>query len=104
MSRKRWITLGWIAAGLVLAFGLLALLSGPVAYARLATGYVAQQTCACLHVAEREMASCMSDYPADAVSQMSVTEDGDTVRASALGGVFKAEAAYEEGFGCSLRD
>ncbi len=103
MSRKRWITLGWIAAGLVLAFGLLALLGGPVAYARLATGYVAQQTCACLHVANRELASCLSDYPAEAVSHINVTQDGATVRASAFG-VFKAEAAFEDGFGCSLRD
>ncbi|MEJ0059207.1 MAG: hypothetical protein WDM79_06410 [Terricaulis sp.] len=56
--------------GVIALIGAVALgLRGPVAYARVATSYAAQQTCACLYVSGRAMASCLSDFPEDAVSQ-----------------------------------
>lgn len=100
MSRKRWIwTIGLTIAAIAIAGGAFAIRSLP-AYALIATGYVAQQTCACLHVADRALDSCMADFPADAVSNITVTTDGDRVEASALG-LFRSAAVYEEGFGCS---
>lgn len=102
MSRKRKL-------GLVLVFALVVLVIGagfaaqqPIAYARIATTYAAKQTCSCLHISGRQMESCLADFPEDARSQISVVEDGEHVRASALFGAFKAEAVYEDGFGCRV--
>jgi hypothetical protein len=108
VSRKHWL---WIVGlGVVALIGLGAFaLQGPLAYARVATAYAAQQTCACLYVSGRAMASCLADFPEDAVSQMTiVTAEGGVsahaVKVSALAGLIKAEATYDAGFGCSLVD
>ena len=73
-----------------------------VAYAQIATGYAAKTTCSCRHVSGRTMESCLGDLPADALAQVSIKEDANTVRASVLLGAISAEAQYEDGYGCRL--
>ena len=102
MSRKRWIWVGVLAIGL-LAVGAGAWASrGQVAYANIATGYAAKQTCSCLHVSGRELDSCLADFPEDARNSLTITPDGDTVRASVLFGAISTEAAYDEEYGCRI--
>lgn len=102
MSRKRWI---WLTV-LLAMLGALAVggwsMRGQFAYARIATGYAAKQTCSCLHVSGRALDSCVADFPPDARDQISVAQDGDTVRASVLFGAIGATARYEDGFGCRI--
>lgn len=102
MSRKRWIWVGVLAVGL---FGVGAgawASRGQVAYAKIATGYAAKQTCSCVHITGRSIESCMADFPTDARDSISVTQDGSTMRASVLFGAISAEAVYEEEYGCRL--
>ena len=98
--RTLWmLLLGFVAVLLVgLGFGL----RGPLAYADIATAYAAKQTCSCRMVSGRSMNSCMSDFPAEAQTQIKVAEDGPHFHASALFGAFKSDAVYEDGFGCRL--
>lgn len=76
-------------------------LKDQVAYAKVATAYGAKMVCSCLHVGEREMASCRNDFTAD-VGAVSFADDGQTTRASVLGGLVGAEARFEPGLGCTL--
>ncbi len=104
MSRKRWMWTGG-AGALALAFGLGAWsLRDDLAYAHIAAGYAAKQTCSCVHVSGRSLESCIAEFPEDARSQISVAQDGALVRASVLFGAIKAAARYEEGFGCTVAD
>jgi hypothetical protein len=104
LSRKRLIWIGALVV-LAIAFGAAAWAArGPVAYANIATGYAAKQTCSCLHVSGRTIDSCMADFPLDARGNITVTSDGDTVTASVLFGAIKAEATYEEEYGCRIVD
>lgn len=102
MLRKYWFLIG----ALVLA-GLIALavfsFRDEFAYAQIATGYAAKQTCSCVHVSGRPLEACMADYPEEA-GQISISQRGEIVRASVLFGAVSAEAAYEEGYGCALID
>ncbi|MES1197014.1 MAG: hypothetical protein ABUL55_00165 [Pseudomonadota bacterium] len=100
MGRKRWLWIGLVVAA-VIATAAVFILPRPLAYANIATGYAAQQTCACLHVAQRSLDSCMNDFPEDARGKLKITQDGNIVHASALG-VFKADARFEDGYGCRL--
>jgi hypothetical protein len=67
------------------------------------TGYVAQQTCACLFVSGRTIDSCLGDLDPLARKLISVHPGADEVTASGFA-VVTATARYEKGFGCSLRD
>jgi hypothetical protein len=67
------------------------------------TGYVAQQTCACLFVAGRTLDSCMNDLEPLARRTISVHTGDNEVNATSFG-VASATSRYEKGFGCSLRD
>jgi hypothetical protein len=75
-----------------------------VAYAHIAAGYAAKTTCSCLHVSNRSLDSCLSDLPEEARSNFTIAPDADRVRASALFGAIRAEASYEDGYGCQLLD
>lgn len=102
MGRKRWI---WVAASAAcaLAVGLtIWSFADDFAYARIATGYAAMQTCSCMHVSGRSYDACLMDFPADARSQIKMTASDERTRASVLFGAVSAEAEYEEGFGCSI--
>jgi hypothetical protein len=95
----------WVA-GISLAAVVLASaawsLRGQVAYARIATGYAAKQTCSCLHVSGRSMESCIADFPEDARSAISVKEEGDRVHASVLFGAISADAVVDGEYGCRV--
>lgn len=100
--RKRWI--GLIVLGVVA--GALALggwaARDQFAYADIATGYAAKQTCSCLYVSGRSLESCLADFPADAREAIAITQDGESVRASVLFGVFSSEAVADGEFGCRV--
>lgn len=95
------------AAVLIIVIGVAALLGwqfflkDTLAQARVAVPYGAKMVCSCRFVAERPMDSCMQDFTED-LSAVSFTEDGETIRASVLGGWIKAEASHEPGLGCTL--
>ena len=100
--RKRWIGLTALAviAG-ALAFSAWTA-RDQFAYAHIATGYAAKQTCSCLHVSGRTLESCLADFPEDAREAIAITQDGDTVRASVLFGAFSSEAVMDGEFGCRV--
>ena len=102
MSRKRWILAGVAAAALAVVAFIGVKVSDMATYGNIATGYTAQQTCACLYVSGRTLDSCKSDYPSDAVSQIRFDVTGERVRVSAGGGLFKAESTYDERYGCRI--
>lgn len=104
MSRKHWLILVAVVLAGVAAPALLWSFQDEYTYARIATGYAAKQTCSCVHVSGRALESCLADFPENAGGALSVVQDGATVRASVLFGAVRAEAAYEEGFGCELVD
>lgn len=104
MSRKRWIGVGVLAAIVFVVAGGAWASRDQVAYARIATGYAAKQTCSCLHVSGRDLDSCMSDFPEDARQQISVGQDGSRVRASVLFGAISASAVFEPEYGCRILD
>ena len=76
-------------------------LKDQVAYAEVATAYGAKMVCSCLHVAERDMASCRNDFTSD-FDAVKFSDDGRVTRASVLGGPVKSDAAFEPGLGCTL--
>jgi len=104
VSRKRWLIVIAVALAGVIVPGLIWTFQDEYAYARIATGYAAKQTCSCLHVSGRTLESCLADFPEDARGQISVTQSGDTVRASVLFGAVHAAAAFEDGYGCAIAD
>lgn len=102
MSRKRWIWLGALSLGLIAIGAIIWSLRDDYAYARIATGFAAKQTCSCLHVSGRTMDSCMTDFPEEVRDSIRITQDGESVRASVLLGAVSAEAVHEEGYGCRI--
>jgi hypothetical protein len=66
-------------------------------------GYAAQETCSCLFVSARSMASCKSDLNPMAQKFVSIRVNLDEVTATALG-ISTATSRYHKGLGCSLKD
>jgi hypothetical protein len=66
-------------------------------------GYTAQQTCACVFISGRTLASCVADLDPLAQRLLSVRLGEEEVTARAFG-MGRAVARYEAGFGCSLRN
>jgi len=104
VSRKRWMWVAGISLAAVVLASAAWSLRGQVAYAQIATGYAAKQTCSCLHVSGRSMESCIADFPEDARSAITVKQDGDRVHASVLFGAISADAAFEQEYGCRVLD
>jgi len=71
--------------------------------AHIGTGYAAQQTCACVFISHRSLASCVTDLEPLARRLVSVRVGTHEVTAHTLG-MSRTVARYEQGFGCSLRD
>ncbi len=105
MTRKRWIWFGAaVGAVLVVAIAFWAW-TGPIAYARIATGYVAQQTCACINVSNRSFDACKADFNPDDIKALTMSVTDQThVRVEVLGGLISANAVAESGYGCRLID
>ncbi|MEM6898572.1 MAG: hypothetical protein AAF583_02215 [Pseudomonadota bacterium] len=80
-------------------------LKGQLAYADIASAYVAKQTCSCRFVGERELDSCLGDFTQD-VSILDIREGGgaatQSITASALG-IVSATAVHQPGLGCVLQ-
>ena len=70
---------------------------------RIGGGYAAEQTCACIFISHRALASCMTDLDPLAQRIVSVRVGTAEVTAHTLG-LGRTVARYEQGFGCSLRD
>ena len=104
MSRKRWFWIGGLIFAAIVLSSVVWSMRDDVAYAQIATGYAAKQTCSCLHISGRPIDSCVAEFPEEARRAITLTEDGDTVRASVLFGAVSATARYEEGYGCALID
>jgi len=102
VSRKRWIWIGAPVAIILILASIGFSMRDQIAYARIATGYAAKQTCSCLNVSGRTLDSCMADFPAEARANISVAVDGDLVRASVLFGAISAEARYAADYGCAM--
>jgi hypothetical protein len=102
VSRKRWIWVGAAIAALVVLGATAWAVKDDVAYARIATGYAAKQTCSCVHLSGRGLDSCVSDFPEDAREQITIAQDGAMTRASVLFGAISAEARFDNDFGCTL--
>lgn len=100
MSRKLWIALLSLAA--VALTSTAWSLRDEYDAARITTGRVAKETCSCIHVGNRTLDACLADLP-DA-NHVEVAQTSTQVRASILFGAVSSEAAYEDGFGCQLRD
>lgn len=102
MPRKRWMVIGGLGLAAIVLSSVAWSMQDDVAYANIAAGYAAKQTCSCRFVSGRTLDSCIADFPADARSNITVTENGEHVRASILFGAISADAAYEEGYGCEI--
>jgi len=99
-NSTRWALGLLIAAALSAAASLL--MFDTVSYARIATAYAAKQTCSCLNLGGRPLASCLTDFPEDARKQIAIIPEGAAVRAEVLGGAVAARARYTDGFGCTI--
>ena len=102
MSRKRWI---WVIVLIVLVAGIAGgawASRDQVTYAHIATGYAAKQLCSCVHVSRRTLEACMADYPEDVRRNITISSEGDNVRASVLFGAISSEAAFDGEYGCRI--
>lgn len=90
-----------IAIAVVVALGAAAVVYLPtlVGYLKIGTTFAAQQMCACVHVSGRTLESCLGDL-GKAGGLLTVSVDGDAVRATALLGLFSGEARNEPPYGC----
>ena len=66
-------------------------------------GYAAEQTCACIFISHRPLASCTTDLEPLAQRLVSVRVGTNEVSAHTFG-LGRTVARYEQGFGCTLRD
>jgi uncharacterized protein HemX len=102
---------GGIGRVLLITVGVLGLGAAGAAYAfrdlpataTIGVNFAAKQTCSCLFVSNRSMASCETDLPTETEGLVSVAQEKNSVRASALG-VFNAKAEFSEDFGCVLTE
>jgi hypothetical protein len=46
----------------------------------------------------------LADFPEDARNNISIMQDGDTVRASVLFGAIGSQSTYEDEYGCGIVD
>jgi hypothetical protein len=104
MVIRPWLKRTLIVLGLLIVAGAIAWRTLRLSeLAHIGAGYVAEQTCACVFVAARAQASCVTDLEPPAQKLVSVHIGPDSVTATAFG-VSTATAQYNKGLGCSLRD
>ena len=106
LTRRKWLALGVVAVLAIAVVVAWRVFRVPLLL-NIGTGYVAQQTCACLYVSHRTLESCLGDLEPLARKLISVhpssNEGSDEVTASGFL-LVAATAHYEQGFGCALRD
>lgn len=102
LARRKRLALGAVVLLLVVAVVAWRVFRVPL-LVNIGTGYVAQQTCACLFVSGRTLESCVGDLEPLARKLISLHPGTAEVTASSLV-LASATARYEKGFGCSLRD
>jgi hypothetical protein len=102
LARRKRLALGAVVLLLVAAAVAWRVLRVPL-LVNIGTGYVAEQTCACLFVSGRTLESCVGDLDPLARKLISIHPGTAEVTASSFG-LASATARYEKGFGCSLRD
>jgi hypothetical protein len=93
---RRWILIAVVAV--LVGLGAVYVPRG-VAFLHIGTTFAAQQVCACLHVSARPLDSCRNEL-GKAGGLLSVETQGDTVKASALLGLFSGESRNEAPYGC----
>jgi hypothetical protein len=102
LARRKRLALGAVVLLLVAAAVAWRVLRVPL-LVNIGTGYVAEQTCACLFVSGRTLESCVGDLDPLARKLISIHPGAGEVTASGFA-LDTATARYEKGFGCSLRD
>ena len=90
-----------LVVGIVLAAGVVYAGYQGVSLARIATNYVAEQTCSCLFVSGRSADSCRGDFGGAAARLIALKPEDRAVTASMLG-ILSARAEFDEGFGCHV--
>jgi len=71
--------------------------------AQMGAAFAAKHVCSCLHVAERSMDSCKTDFvAADDFKDFTFEDDGMTTTVNAPLGLGEAKARFEPGLGCAL--
>ncbi len=92
-------------AGLVCAGIGVAIVYGPrfVQLAEIGAGYVAKQTCSCIHVAGRDLAACRADLPddMDRIEALELEDGRKGIRASVMG--IQRLALHAPATGCALQ-
>jgi hypothetical protein len=71
---------------------------------QIGAGYSARQTCACLFVSRRSADSCRAELDGLAQRLISVEIGAQQVTARSIGGLARATARHDKGFGCALID
>lgn len=99
--RGKWWLVGALALALLIA-GAAWAGRDVYAFARIGTAYAAKQTCSCLYVAGRDLASCKTDYAPDVAGQFTWAVTDRDVTVSAAGGLVSGRATFEDGYGCTV--
>ena len=63
--------------------------------------YIAKQMCSCVFLTGRTEGSCRAEFKPD-IDRFTVAVDRPRARVSTSLAVFKAEATYAEGYGCTV--
>jgi hypothetical protein len=101
----RKLLLGVLAAGAVAGLGYGGYRAYDLAqFAQIGVAYAAKQTCSCLFVAGRDLASCQTDFDPGVAGNFTFIPAATHVEVTALGGVFRSKFSYTEGYGCSNAD
>jgi hypothetical protein len=104
MKASRWLTIGALAAAVVVAL-LIALRASPIGQqAEVAVGYGARTACACRYLGLRSLASCRTDFE-PGMEMVRLSEDPGAKRITATVPLIAARSArFEAGYGCTLDD
>lgn len=73
-------------------------------FAQIGVAYAAKQTCSCLFVAGRDLASCQADFDPAVAGNFTFAPAADYVEVKALGGLFRSRSKFTENYGCSNAD
>jgi hypothetical protein len=98
--RKYWLIIVLTVVAAIGAGGYLGL-QGPLLYGRIGVTYAAKQTCSCMFISGRSLASCQTDLPGGAAGLVRLSVAGRQVRANAYG-LVSASATFEDNYGCRI--